>query len=148
MAGLRIRGQEVTMRVAVDGQIQAGSFFKVTDFEVTPRSDLVEESFLGEPEDDIDFQHHGFDLKWSIHNSDARALELLSTLVQRNQDRQAPPDVTITVIYAFRDEATRNQVEVYHDVLLRITSTGFTGRKDYVVTGFEAKCKRRSLLPA
>jgi len=145
---LRIRGQEVTMRIAVDGQIQQGSFFKVTEFTVTPRSDLMEESFLGELEDDIDFQHHGFDFSFSVQNQDEKTLEYLSTIIQREQDQQSHPDIAITVIYSFRESGAKNQVEVYHDVFLKINEQGFGGRKEYVTTSFEAKCKRRSLLPA
>ena len=144
----RIRGQEVTMRVAVDSRIKTGSMFKVTDFTVTPRQDLVEESFLGELEDDIDIQHHGYDLSWSIQNQDEVALELLQDIVAREQNAETHPDVTITVIYAFREPGARNQVEVYHDVFVKINEQGFGGRKEYVTTSFEAKCKRKSLLPA
>ncbi len=145
---LRIRGQEITIRVAVDGQVQLGSMVKVTEFTVTPRSDLMEESFLGELEDDLDHQHHGFDFSFTIQNEDAIALEFLSTIVEREQNAEKHPDVTITVIYNYRESGVRNRVEVYHDVFLKITETGFGGRKEYVTTGFEGKCKKRSLLSA
>jgi len=136
------------MRLAVDGQIQAGSFFKVTEFTVTPRQDIMEESFLGELEDDLDFQHHGFDMSWSVQNQDEKALEFLSTIIAREQDQAAHPDIAITVIYSYRESGAKNQVEVYHDVFLKVNEQGFGGRKEYVTTSFEAKCKRRSLLPA
>lgn len=144
----RIRGQEVTIRVAVDGQVQLGSMVKVTEFTVSPRSDIMEESFLGELEDDLDFQHHGFDFSFTVQNEDALALEFLSNIVDREQNAALHPDVTITVIYNFREPGVQNRVEVYHDVFLRITEQGFSGRKEYVTTGFEGKCKKRSLLTA
>lgn len=144
----RIRGQEITVRIAVDGQVQEGSFFKVTEFSTTPRADITEESFLGELEDDLDFQHHGFDFSFSIQNEDARPLEFLSSLIDREQDALPHPDITITVIYNYRDSNVQDRVEVYHDVFLKVNEQSFGGRKEYVTTSFEGKAKRRSLLTA
>ena len=144
----RIRGQEITMRIAVNNQIRGGSFFKVTEFEATPRTDLVEESFLGELEDDIDIQHHGYDLTWTVQNQDEKTLELLQEIIEAEQNAEAHPDITITVIHQYRHPGAKNQVEVYHDVFVKIGSNGFGGRKEYVTTAFEAKCKRKSLLAA
>jgi len=144
----RIRGQEITMRIAVDNRIRTGSFFKVTEFTSTPRTDLVEESFLGELEDDIDIQHHGYDLSWTVQNQDEKTLEFLQEIISAEQNAQKHPDITITVIHQYRETGARNQVEVYHDVFVKVSDNGFGGRKEYVTTGFEAKCKRKSLLPA
>jgi len=140
----RTRGQEATVRVAVDGQIQPGSFFKVNDFTVTPRTDLVEKDYLGELETDIDIQHHGFDFAWSVDNQDELPLNFLSDIVDREQNQERHPDITITVIYAYREAGAVNQAEVYHDVFLKVAEQGFAGRKEYLTTGFEGKCKKRS----
>ncbi len=69
---LRQRGQEVTLRVAVDGQVLAGSMLKVEDFTATPRTDLNEDDFLGETESDLDIQHqfkyqYKFNISVNIH---------------------------------------------------------------------------------
>jgi hypothetical protein len=145
----RIRGQEISIRVAVDGRVQRGSFFKVTEFAVTPRTDLMEEGFLGELEDDLDIQHHGFDLSFTIQNQDQAALNYLSQIVALEQGHEQHPDIDITVFYAYRGEqGAEDQIEVYHDVFLKVNETSFGGRKEYVTTSFEGKCRRRSLLAA
>jgi hypothetical protein len=144
----RIRGAEVTIRISVDSETQEGSFFKVTEFTSTPRTDLVEEDFLGELESDLDIQHHGWDFSFTIQNEDQAPLEFLSTIVDREQNQESHPDITMTVIYAYREPGASNRVEVYHDVFLKVNEQGFAGRKEYVTTGFEGKCKRRSLLSA
>ena len=144
----RIRGQEATIRINVDGEIQEGTFFKVPDFTVTPRQDLVETPFLGETEDDIDFQHHGYDFSFSVQNQDEKALEFLSTIVDREAAHEQHPKITLVVIYAFRAGLGKDKAEVYRDVFLKIGEQGFSGRKEYVTTSFEGKCKKRSLLSA
>jgi hypothetical protein len=144
----RIRGSEVTLRIAVDGVIQNGSLFKVKDFTVTPRQDIVETDYIGENETDLDFQHHGFDLSWSVDMLDAITINLLSTLIEREQRHLRHPIVTIAVIYAFREDAIAGggRVVVYHDVVMKQGDEGFGGRKEYVSVKYEAKCKKREVL--
>lgn len=145
----RIRGQEVTMRVAVDGRVQRGSFFKVTEFTVTPRTELNEDEFIGELESDIDIHHSGYDFSFSVQHQDQAILDFLTTIVGLEQSASQHPDIDITVIYAYRgEEGAANQIEVYHDVFLKVNETAFGGRKEYVTSSFEGKCKRRSQLPA
>lgn len=144
---LRQRGQEITVRIAVDGVVQPGSFFKVTEWTTTPRTDIMEESFLGELEDDLDIQHHGFDFSFTVQIQDQAVLEFLSTIIDREQRAVRHPDISITVIHVFRERDARNQTEVFHDVFLKVNEFGFSGRKEYTTASFEGKAKRRTLLP-
>lgn len=144
----RIRGQEITVRLAVDGQIQTGSFFKVSEFTATMRTDINEEPYLGELEDDLDIQHHGFDLALSIHVEDERHLDFIQEIVSREQNRQAHPDITMTVIYAFRESGATDKVVVYHDCFLKADEESMAGRKEYVSVNLTGKAKRRSTLSA
>jgi len=140
----RIRGQEVTLRVTVDGVTLAGSMLKVVDFTATPRSELTESPMLGELEDDIDIQHSGWDMSWTIHERDAVALDLMDSIIRREQDGDQHPQITITVIRAFRDPGVANRVHVYHQCILKSDSENVGGRKEYNTVPFSAKARRRS----
>lgn len=144
----RIRGSEATVRFAVDGQLQEGSFFKVKDFTLTPRTDIKEEDYIGELETDLDVQHHGFDFSFSIDNQDEKPLELMALIVDREQNQLAHPNITGTVIYAYREAGANNKAQVMHECFVKIDEQGFSGRKDYVSTKITGKCKRVSLLSA
>ena len=144
----RQRGQEITVRIAVDGSTKRGSFFKVTEWTTTPRTDLVEESFLGELEDDLDIQHHGFDFSFTVQIQDQEVLDFLAAVVARERTAKPHPDITITVLHRFREPGATNHVEVFHDVFLKVNEFGFSGRKEYTTASFEGKAKRRSLLTA
>lgn len=145
---LRIRGSEVTMRVAVDGVTAGGSMFKVTDFTVTPRQDLQEADYMGEPETDLDVMHHGYDLSWSVDMLDATTIDLLDDIAQRNENHLAPQDITITVIYTFRTQGSGGRIVVYHDCVMKQDEEGFSGRKERVKTKYTAKAKKRETLQA
>jgi hypothetical protein len=145
---LRIRGQEVTVRLSVDQEPQKGTFLKVSDFTVTPRQEIKEDDFLGELESDLDFMHHGFDFSFSCQVQDESAINFLENIVEANRNADPHPDITMTVIYKFREADAKNKVEVYHQVFMKVDDTGFGGRKDYVKTKFSGKCKRRSVSSA
>jgi len=145
---LRIRGQEVTMRVAVDGQIQEGSFFKASEFTLTERGDLLEEDFLGEVESDLDYQHHGYDLAFTVQIQDRKVIDFLQTITAREAAHTAHPNITITVIYAFRERGETAAIHVLQEVFLRPTEISFGGRKEYVSAPFEGKCKKVLVMSA
>lgn len=143
---LRIRGQEATLRIAIDGVIQEGSMFKVTDFTTTPRQDLQEADYIGEDESDLDVQHHGYDFSFSVDMQDAVTIDLLDDIAARNQAHTAPQDITITVIYTMREPGATGRIVVYHDAVLKVDEEGAAGRKERIKTKFTCKAKRRSTL--
>jgi len=147
----RMRGQEATIRVAVDGQLQQGSMFKVKDFTVTPKQDIKEEDYVGETETDLDFQHHGFGLAWTVDMLDDTTIKLLSTLIDRELNHLKQPEITVTVIYAFREGAAvgGGRIVVYHgNLILKQGDEGFPGRKERISIKYEAACKKRDVLAA
>lgn len=147
----RMRGQEATIRIAVDGVIQRGSMFKVRDFSATPRQDITETSYVGETEDDLDFQHHGFDLSWSVDMLDDTTIDLLSKIISREQNGEAHPEITVTVIYLFREGAAAGggKIVVYHtNMVIKQGDESFGSRKEYISIKYEAKCKKRDVLSA
>jgi hypothetical protein len=144
----RIRGEEVTIRMSVDGALQEGSFFKAKNFTITPRIDLKEEDYLGELESDLDIQFHGYDGSFEIDVQDEKPLELLSTIVDRELQHLSHPAIVFTVIYNFRQPGARDKAVVLHGVFLKPSEQGFGGRKEYATEKFEFKCKRRELVAA
>ena len=145
---LRIRGQEVTLRLAIDGSTQEGSMFKVTDFTTTPRTDLQEADYLGENETDIDVQHHGYDLSFSVDMQDATTIDLLEDIAARNEAKARPQDVTITVIYQYREPGAAGRIVVFHEAFLKVDEEGAPGRKERIKTKFTVKAKKREVLSA
>jgi hypothetical protein len=143
---LRIRGQEVTLRVAIDGVTQQGSMFKVTDFTMTPRQDLQEADYIGEAETDLDVMHHGFDFSFSVDMQDGTSIDLLDDIVARQLAIATPQDVTITVIYNMRETGVSGRVVTYHTCFLKVDEEGAPGRKERVKTKFTCKAKKRETL--
>lgn len=144
----KMRGQEAIIRIAVDGVLQEGSMFKVTDFSATPRTDITEDDYLGEDETDLDIQHHGWDLGLSIDYQDAAAIEFTEEIIAREQAHTAHPKITITVIYTFREPNTPGKILVYHGVYLKQDEETIGGRKEKVKGKFSGKCKKRTVLEA
>jgi hypothetical protein len=147
-SGSPTRGQEVTIRVAVDGDPKQGSMLRVNNFTATPQQELPELEYLGETETDYDFQHNGFSLQWEIHQSDATSIDMLDDAVNRERQHLAPRGVTITVIYEYRDDSTPGRIVVYRQAKIMQGDEGFKGRKDHNSVQYTCKARRRSTLQA
>lgn len=137
----RIRGQEATIQVIVDGDLKGGSFAKVTDFSLTPRTDIMETSFIGELEDDLDIQHHGYDFEFTIHEQDSKARAVLLDIVAREAARTAHPAVNIVVTFAYRSSSEPSSTVVLQNCFMKLDSISIGGRKEYVTNRFSGKCK-------
>lgn len=145
----RLRGLEVLVRFSVEGVLQSGTFVKITDFTITPRDELPEADYLGEDESDIDYRHDGFDFSGTVHVLDASTHAYLSTLVFNHENKLAPPNVTMTVIYGFRSGSGATPVsETYRQCRMKLDETGFSGRKEYVASKISGKCKKYSVASA
>lgn len=141
----RLRGQEATLRVTVNGETQEGSFFKVKDLTISPKQDITEEDYLGEVTSDFDIQHSGFDISFSVDMLDRSTIDFLSTIVANEEAQLAHPEITLNVLYAFR-AGVDAVAESYYGVILKIADTSFGGRKEYTTVSFEGMAKKRSVI--
>lgn len=141
----RIRGQETTLQILVDGEPQVGSWVKVNDFTVTARQEITEEEYLGEDATDHDFRHSGWDLAFSLNMEDASTISFLEDIVSREALHLPHPNITINATYAFRDGQTQ-VMESYYDVFLMISEQSAGGRTEFVTVSVEGKAKRRNVL--
>lgn len=145
---LRIRGKETLLRFAIDGIAKtSGSWVKVKDFTVTPRTEIVETDYLGEAETDLDIIHNGFDFSFNMDHEDAEALNFLRDLCGREGAGQRPQQVTMTVIYNYRERASV-KAQTFQDVFLKVDDIKLGGRTEVVSTSFSGKCKKHVLVNA
>ncbi len=142
----RIRGQETTLQVLVDGEQLSGSFTKVSDFKLTPRTDLSDSPFLGETEDEPDIQHHGYDFSFSTHEMDNKAVQLLMNMVARLTAGLPVQVINLVVIKRYRDPAAGTAAQVLQQCMLKLDGQDFGGRKDYIKNSFTGKCRTMRVL--
>ena len=143
MAVDRIRGQETTLQVAINGQTQDGSFAKVENFKWNPRQDLTDSDFVGETESEPDIMHHGFDMSFLIHEKENGAVDnVLQPIVDALTAGLPLPSVTLTFIKRYRDPSVPTKTLVFQNVKLKMDSQEASSRKDYVKTAFSAKCRK------
>lgn len=144
---LRVRGQEVTIKLTIDGDPQNGSWLKIKDFKLRPKTEFKEEDYLGESEEDYDIQHSGYELSFNVDNEDDKTIRYLQTLAEREAAGLSPQRVTMTVIYAYRQRA-KVTADNFYDVLLIVDEHGAGGRKEYVGTSFSGRCKKKNVIQA
>ena len=146
MSNTAIFGKEVTIRVAIGGQLQEGTFLRIKSFDHTPRTELIEEDYLGEDRSELDLRHDGHDLKFECDEDDDSAINFLTALVALEGAHQRPQQITITAYTVYRDGVTQPLVESFPEVMLKLTSRTVGGRKERVPNSFEGKCKRYNVI--
>lgn len=144
---LKTRGQQTSIRFAMgDRGVRGGSMLKVRDFDATPRTELMEDDYLGEDQSDLDIQHNGWDGKFSVDSIDAEALDVMDEIIGAEENRQAHPQITISEIINFREPGARGRMYVYHECFVKAVSEGVAGRKEKHTVPFEFKAKKRTPL--
>lgn len=141
-ASTRIRGQEVTLQMVVNGQLKAGSFTQVESFKWTPRDELSESDFMGEHESENDFMHHGVDFNFVCHEKDSAITDLYLTLVENDRQGLAHPVINMIAIYKYRDQSQPSKTLLFQNCVVKLDDSDFGDRKSYVKNSFSGKCKR------
>jgi hypothetical protein len=137
----RIRGQETTFQIIIDGDLKNGTFAKVETAKHTPRTDLVDADFLGEKESDTDIQHHNHEVTFTVHEADHKALDVLKLIINRERDGLPHPAVTIVETVRYRDPSIPNSVRVFNECVIKQDEHNVSGRKEYVKNSYTARCK-------
>jgi hypothetical protein len=144
----RIRGSEDTIKVLVDGKLQKGSFARVESFKHTPRIDFSDGDFVGEKFSEPDYQMHGHEINFVVHEEDTACQDLLEDIATREEQGLPPPKITIVRRKTYRDGVTPPLVESYERLLLKPDDNTNGGRKDYVKWAWTGRCKRKRRLPS
>lgn len=148
----RIRGQEAVLNITVVDEFApnfglggplAGSFAKVKNFSITPRIDQTEEGYVGETADDLDQQVHGYDFSFSIDELDSAAIDFLSLIAFKELTNLAPPIITVTASYVYRDLTIQPRTEILTECILKPAERNVGGRKEYISNSYEGKAKHR-----
>lgn len=141
------RGQEVQVKLSIEGQPADGSWHQFLDWELTPIEDITEDEFLGEDTTDFDLQHHGWRGKFSILNKDAVALQFMHECQERQRERLTPHRVIMTVLHNYRLPDSEDQIQTLTDMVLKADTHG-SARKDRTKTSFSFACKKSKLTAA
>lgn len=142
MASKSIRGQEVTLRFVVDGVQQGGSFLKVENWKVTPRTDLMESDFVGDLESEEDLQHHGFDFSFTLQDELGETFAIMDLVYERLRLGLPVPKIDIVAIYKYRSSSAPSKTRVCERATFKLDSHDVNGRKEYVKNSFSGKCRR------
>lgn len=143
MADNKPKGANVTVALIIDGVQQVGSFAKCESFEESPDADIVKSSYLGQAEDDADFQHHGWDLKFTIAETDDSAARAYDKIVAAAAAGRALPSISLMVITTYPDPSKLPATDIYTGIVLKKDSRNVSGKKEMIKNTFSAFAKRK-----
>jgi hypothetical protein len=140
--GLRVKGENTSLVVVVDGAPQAGSFKKVEQLNWKPLQEIQDSNFLGESESDFDIQHDGFEVNFTIHEQENLAVEsVLIPSVNALKAGDTLPSVTLVFIKSYRDPSLPVKTLTFQTVKLIMTGQDAGDRKGYIKSTFTGRCR-------
>ncbi len=152
---LRIRGQEATVLLVVNGTPLGGSFAKLASWSIKPRVDKSNTGFMGEAEDEPDLIVNGWDLSFTIHEQDNQALDNVwlpivaaatSSATQTAGLSQPFPTIDIVLVKKYRTGALLPKTLTFSKCVLTLDEQAASDRKSYVTNSFSASCRKMKSL--
>lgn len=143
MAGQKIRGQETTIHIAVDGVMQTGSLNRVEGFKCTAAKTMDRDELLGETAGDPDMTISGWDFSFTTQECDDKIRALVDTIVERERLSLPRPVINLVVITKYRDPAVPTVTEVLQSCVLMMDERDIPGRTEAVKISWSGMCKTK-----
>lgn len=139
-AGLRLKGQEVSIRIVAGGVLQA-SIDSVSSMDDNVKLNLLEQGFLGETANRFDESFDGFGANFEIQMTKADASQLDDAIVAKA--KRETPDVVFNMVRTDLYSDGSSNVYTYMDMHWGSIPTTISSRGDYVKKKFSAACTER-----
>lgn len=142
---LRARGQEVQLRVTLNGQIQR-TFTAVENLTITPNIEMLQKGYLGDSSDRLDEIYKGCSVEWSMDPEGGEMFQLIDTLIDRAARRTAQSAAHVNIVATFNFPNGKRIRWTLPDVKFGDIPVSVPGRDQYVNGKFTAKCEGKPLL--
>jgi hypothetical protein len=128
MANQRIKGQEVSIMLTVDGS-ELKTITEVQNFEVVRELESTEEGYLGETANRYDEFYKGYSGKLDVHTADPAVFDLMQAVQDRAQRRTPGTVINIraTLNYPSGEKRTVMMLDAFFDSI----PLNFGSRGDY-----------------
>jgi len=138
MADTRLRGQEVTVRMARGG-VTENTITAVKNFSLSIDMATLEEQYLGETSKRFDDIAHGCSGSFSVDVEDPAVFALIDFIVARAQRKVNPNQETVNITARFQFPDGRRTRAMIKDVKFDAIPIEVGGRESYVGTSFSFK---------
>jgi len=139
----RIKGQEVEIRLVVDGVIQ-GTLTDIRSFDVTPKFEKLEEQYLGETFKRYDEIFNGVDFSMELHIEDSTVLAFMKKILERATRRVPGTKVNIKAKLNFANGQT--PIVLLNDCFFEDVPLNFGGRSEYGQVTISGSCSNFDVL--
>lgn len=137
---MEIRAKEASLQVVVNGNLQGGSFLKITNFDVSETSDIASTQFVGEPREDNDLDIKGHEFSFETHEERRDWFDLKNQINQAEHDGDALPDIQLIVTKKYRGNQSPLVVTMYGSLVLKFDGNSNSGA-DYTTVRWTGRCK-------
>lgn len=118
-----IRSKEAQAQITMDGVRLGTSMRKLLDFKVDPESDIKKTRFMGEKRTTPDLDVTGYAFSFKTQAQDHTWWRTVWNRIQQAEEQGfPPPDISIAVVYAYRDGSTTESINLHGKLVLKLDS--------------------------
>lgn len=143
MPSTRIKGQDTSVQITVDGSIQT-ALTAIRSLSIEPQFDLSSEGYLGEGTNRRDEVFNGVSGSLELHLETAEAVRFIRTILDRAQRRT--PGTQVNIRTSLRYPNGNRQKVVLTDVYFSNMPLSFGSRTDYVTLSLSFECSGIQLI--
>ena len=133
----RIKGQEVEVRLVVDGVVQT-TLTDIRSFDVTPKLEKLEEQYLGETTMRYDELFNGVDFSMDLHLETQDAFKFMKSIIDRARRRVPGTKINIKARLNFANGNT--PIVLMSDCFFDELPLSFGSRSDYGQLSVSGSC--------
>jgi len=134
----RIKGQEVSVQLVTDGNVES-EITEIMDFEGTYEFEELQQGYLGQKADDVDYIFKVISGKFSAHMHNDAAMDYAQKILDKAQRKTPDLVFNIVGVFEFPDGTTRSMTITdcaFGNIPFTVGSRG-----DYVKVDFQFKSK-------
>lgn len=137
MANQRIKGQEVSLTIVADGNLQT-ELTDIRSFDAEVMIENKEEGYLGEKSDRFDEIYKGAKGSFEIHMHSGDYFDYMRSIIDRAQ--RNTPDVTFSVAGTMFFPSGETRTMAFNDITFGGQPINVPARADYVSVKIEFYC--------
>jgi hypothetical protein len=140
-ADQQIRAKEAQVQITMDRVKLGTSMLKIVDFKFDPDAEIKKQRYNGDRRTtpDLDVMGNGFSFK--THAQDHVWWSSVWNRIQQAEEQGfPPPEITIAVIYSYRDGRSTSSINLHGRLVLKLDSMDRPG-DDYVSMSWSGYCQ-------
>jgi hypothetical protein len=133
------RSKEAKVQITKNGERLGTSMLLITDFSWDPEAEIKKTRYVGDKRSTPDLDVMGVAFSFKTHTRDHVWMELWDEIQRAEELGQPAPDISLSIVYAYRNGA-RGTVGLHGELVLKLDKAEVP-QNDYLANSWSGYCQ-------